>query len=82
MCMLAQGPSLCTRCKTCRDGYECVGRCPREKYIDEYGICQLCHPNCVTGCTGPVSVRAATSTDFRRATSSTDRAPAKRDFMT
>ena len=52
---LAQGPRLCMRCKTCRDGFECVGRCPREKFIDEFGICQLCHPHCVTGCTGPVS---------------------------
>ncbi|XP_066511540.1 epidermal growth factor receptor-like isoform X1 [Hoplias malabaricus] len=57
------GPDGCVECANVKDGPHCVSRCPQGipgekdtliwKYPDSNGECQLCHPNCTQGCTGP-----------------------------
>ncbi|MBN3324666.1 EGFR factor, partial [Atractosteus spatula] len=57
------GPDKCAECAHFKDGPHCVHKCPSGipgendtfiwKYADEKKVCQLCHPNCTQGCTGP-----------------------------
>ncbi|XP_053507801.1 epidermal growth factor receptor [Ictalurus furcatus] len=57
------GPDNCAECLNYKDGLHCVSRCPQGipgekdtfvwKYPDSMRVCQLCHPNCTQGCTGP-----------------------------
>ncbi|XP_053570531.1 epidermal growth factor receptor [Bombina bombina] len=57
------GPDDCMRCLNYKDGPYCVQKCPAGykgdndrmiwKYPDEDNKCQLCHPECKLGCTGP-----------------------------
>ncbi|XP_060762391.1 epidermal growth factor receptor [Neoarius graeffei] len=57
------GPDMCAVCVNYKDGPHCVSRCPQGvpgekdtlvwKYPDSNLVCQLCHPNCTQGCTGP-----------------------------
>ncbi|KAM9440269.1 epidermal growth factor receptor [Clarias gariepinus] len=57
------GPDNCMECVNYKDGPHCVSRCPQGipgekdtlvwKYPDSTRVCQLCHPNCTQGCTGP-----------------------------
>ncbi|XP_047662260.1 epidermal growth factor receptor isoform X1 [Tachysurus fulvidraco] len=57
------GPDMCVECANYKDGPHCVSRCPQGvpgekemliwKYPDSMHVCQLCHPNCTQGCTGP-----------------------------
>ncbi|KAK2868274.1 hypothetical protein Q7C36_000145 [Tachysurus vachellii] len=57
------GPDMCVVCANYKDGPHCVSRCPQGvpgekdmlvwKYPDSMHVCQLCHPNCTQGCTGP-----------------------------
>ncbi|XP_063778519.1 epidermal growth factor receptor [Pseudophryne corroboree] len=57
------GPHECTKCAHYIDGESCVNTCPPafydentsifSKYADKAGVCQLCSPECKTGCTGP-----------------------------
>ncbi|XP_015252257.1 PREDICTED: melanoma receptor tyrosine-protein kinase-like [Cyprinodon variegatus] len=57
------GADKCSKCAHFKDGSRCVSRCPNGvpgegdtliwKYADEIGQCQLCHPNCTQGCSGP-----------------------------
>ncbi|KAG2458330.1 EGFR factor, partial [Polypterus senegalus] len=63
--MTCSGPGhdQCTECAHFKDGPHCVHKCPAGvpgekdtiiwKYSDENKECQLCHPNCTQGCTGP-----------------------------
>nr|XP_033786195.1 epidermal growth factor receptor isoform X2 [Geotrypetes seraphini] len=56
-----EGPDDCVQCAHYQDGPHCVKSCPAGimgendtqiwKYADTNNICQLCHPNCTTGCT-------------------------------
>ncbi|XP_029445430.1 epidermal growth factor receptor isoform X2 [Rhinatrema bivittatum] len=58
----AEGPDNCMACVHYRDGPHCVKSCPAGimgendtqiwKYADKTNICQLCHSNCTSGCTG------------------------------
>ncbi|MBN3296323.1 EGFR factor, partial [Amia calva] len=57
------GPDKCVMCANFMDGPHCVHKCPHGvpgendtfvwKYADDKKVCQLCHPNCTQGCTGP-----------------------------
>ncbi|KAI5608840.1 epidermal growth factor receptor precursor, partial [Silurus asotus] len=57
------GPDMCVDCFNYKDGPHCVSRCPQGvpgekdtlvwKYPDDMRVCQICHPNCTQGCTGP-----------------------------
>uniref|UniRef100_A0A3Q2ZN17 receptor protein-tyrosine kinase n=1 Tax=Kryptolebias marmoratus TaxID=37003 RepID=A0A3Q2ZN17_KRYMA len=57
------GPGNCSKCAHYKDGHLCVARCPHGvlgdkntliwKYPDKSAQCQLCHPNCTQGCSGP-----------------------------
>ncbi|XP_037549909.1 melanoma receptor tyrosine-protein kinase [Nematolebias whitei] len=58
-----QGPGNCSTCAHFKDGHWCVAHCPHGvlgdenmliwKYADWSGQCQLCHQNCIQGCSGP-----------------------------
>ncbi|XP_064155671.1 receptor tyrosine-protein kinase erbB-3-like [Anguilla rostrata] len=67
------GSDECVSCASLRDGPHCVSSCPSGvmgengpifKYPNAQGSCELCHPNCTQGCSGPSLSDCSTDRDI------------------
>ena len=63
---LGSGEFSCKECRKYKYHSKCVNECPKNFYDDdENKTCQECHPECMNGCSGPLSSECYACRNFK-----------------